>query len=611
MPSSRVGIRKRVQALIDAAEGTDRYVDLCLVLRRLTADFESPVPEGYSFIAGDIEFITCTSGTVGVPIRSSKLGESVSVSAGSKIDGPTLGTLRAETILSAGGRWDTLRQLYTADPPAAPLVFDLMESQVEVARWYSAWLDRFKARQGSKKKIKDYRTLLNYGARGGGKTVLCLLLLVAAAIDVPDSICWVISVSRPQSQEDIHENLIRLLPTAWYAYRGQPIYALRFLNGSRIREMTADTPEDLKQGRVDVALLNEAAKTDRRAYAYPLGRVSDRGGIMLLASNPPTADVPKGVWVLDLHEKLKEAEKEKKWFPCVVFRTDAAANAAIDAAARDDVGTLLHAISPQIAAADAEGLMRPIGERIIYAFDKQKHGKQYAPHLGDITAEFTRRRFGRAYPYLAGVDFQDHPYIIASYFKIYGSIDKPILWCVSDFAIRGSEDDFLDEALLAGVLVGEGESDEIEQGTVLWIGDSSAQWQDRKNRGQQSTILPPSFSFWKHRGLTIIPPAEKITPEARYSKNPPISVSLGQVNRLLAMDRLFISPLAKHVGKALHECQARPTMYGVRPEKKYAHAIDTVRYVAWWVDPPVRRRAPGAGDVSTRLRLGRREVETF
>jgi len=586
--------RKLLDDLLRSAD--TRYVDLAVRLRRITADFAAEVPEGYVVSSGGVELRTLAAGRLDVPVVSCTRYASRTLADDAELldeGGAAVGVLRAERVLEAGGRWDTVRRAYTKDAPQAPQVYDLMESQVDMARWFAAWLRRWQRRQGDPRraKVRDIRSVLYYGNRAGGKTELCLWLTLAAAITVPDAITWIVSCSRPQSQEDVHERLGRIIPPEWGAYRGQPAYRWLLVNGSRIREMTGDSPEDLKQGRVDLAFLNEAAKMDKRAYAYPIGRISDMGGIMLMASNPPTVDVPKGAWVLDLFEQLKDREKLGKWCALHVVQADGALNASIDQGARDDVGDLLRMVSPEIATADADGAMRAIKPKLVYEYDRAIHGLKRAPELGDITERFTKDKQGRAYQYLAGVDFQQSPYIIVSYWKLYGSLAAPILWCVSDFTCQGSEDDFLDEALLSGVPTGDGQSDEIEPGNVLWIGDSSAQWQDRKNRGQQATILPPSFAFWKQRGLPIIPPTTKITPEAKWAKNPPKQVSYGQLNRLTKEGRMLISPLATVIGEAFRQCEARRREAGgVNAEPKWSHAIDTARYVAWWVDPVTRRK---------------------
>ena len=594
--STAAATRKKLDALLRAAD--ERYTDLAVRLRRLRAELTRELPEGSLLSAAGVDFRTLAAGR-SVPIISCTLYASRAVPDGAELydeSGAAVGTFCAETVLEAGGRWDSIRQRYTGEPAAAPLTYDLMESQVATAEWFAAWLKRWAKRQHDPRraKVKDFRAMLDYGNRGGGKTELGLWLVLCAAVEVPESICWVISCSRPQSEEDVAERLRNMVPKTWGAYRGQPAYRWRLVNGSRIREMTGDSPQDLKQGRVDVAMLNEAAKMDRRAYAYPLGRVSDRGGLLHMTSNPPTPDVPKGAWVLDLHAEWEDAKKLGKWFPCHIIRSDGAKNAATDQGAREDVGILLRAVSPEIADADADGSMKPIAPLLFDNYDRSKHGMGTPPDFGDVTEAVTRAKFGRAYAYIAGVDYQVHPYIVASFWKLYGDVNAPILWCVSDYTVSGSEDDFLDEVILSGIPLGDGKSEEIDPGTVLWIGDSSAQWQDRKNRGQAALVLPPSFAYWRHRGLAIIPPTMKITPESRFAKNPPKKVSYGQVNRFLKEGRIMVSPTAALINEALAKCEAKRREGGVvTAEAKWSHAIDTVRYVAWWVDPPTRRSARG------------------
>lgn len=589
--------RRKAQAELQLAiRPEDRYLDACLVLRRLTVDFPAQVDEGQHVTAGGVDFVTAAAGREGVPVVSCRAQESASVPHGAGVEGG--GVLRAEEVLRAGGRWDRLEHCYTADPVAQPLVYDLVEAQVEAARWFAAWLLRFKARQRKKGRTRDKRSLMHYGARGGGKTELALQLLVALCLEVPQSITWIISVSRPQSEEDVRERLQAFLPKAWYSYRGQPKYRFLFFTGSRLRELSADAPQDLKQGRVDMAVVNEAAKMDKRAYAYPLGRISDRGGLLWLATNPPTIDVPKGVWVQRLHQRWKETEAEGEWFPLHVIRSDSRQNAAIDQEARSDVALLMHAVSPEIAKADAEGLMSALGDRAVYAYDRVKHGRLPPPELDDITEEITRLRYGRPFPWLCGVDFQDQPYIIGSFWKAYGTVDRPVLYCWSDFTCKGSEDDWLDELLEQGIQVGpEGVREsyvEISQSTILFIADSSAQWQDRKHRGQ-NLVDPPSFNFFKQRGLHVQPPTRKVSAQSKYARNPLHGPSYGQLNRWIAHGRCTLSPYAKRVDEAFIECLLQESGGKITPTRKWTHPIDTARYVAWYVEPPTQRWARGGG----------------
>lgn len=599
-----LGLDRELDQLLAQARPESRYVDLALHLRRVTADFPAPVEQGHELEAGGVAFVTTAAGERGVPVRSVQLGAGAAVPDGAPIAGG--GVLRAEVIVRGGGRWDTRRKRFgDPDEVEAPVCYDLMESQIEVARWFAGWLADFLERQGRVARKRAIRTLLNYGARGGGKTVILLLCLVCFCLSVPGCITYVISRSRPQAEVDITRTLQQLLPRAWYVYRGHPKHSYTFITGALLRDMTADSPEDLKQGRVDLALLNEGAKMDRRAYAYPLGRTKDRGGLMMIASNPPTPDVPKGVWVKKLFEDEREHRAAGKWFPAIVFKTDTGLNAAIDQEASDDVGILLRSIDPALATADADGEMASIGQRLVHAYDKVQHGMLVAPPASwrDITEEVTKRLYGRAMPFLAGTDFQDNPYIIATFFKVYEDPERrgvPILWALSDCTVRGSEDDFLDEVIDSGIQVAENDFVEVDAATVLWIADASAQWQDRKHRGH-NVSEPPSFAIWRRRGLPhIVPPTVKMTPEGRFSRNPLLGPSYNQVNRLFGQGRLYLSPLAPKLQEACRECLAKPGQGGkVYAEIKYAHSLDTLRYVAWWVEPPTKQR-PGSGGSGAR-----------
>ncbi len=583
--------RRALDDLIEAAAGASRWVDLELHLRRLTVELPAPVEVGAELLAGGVRLRAAAGGVV-VPVVSVERNASAVLPDGTPIEGG--GVLRAEVVVRAGGRWDQLHKRYDG-PAAAPRVFDLVEAQIETARWFAGWLARWTARRGGATQAdRDALAALLYGDRGGGKTLLGLWICMAACLAVPGAVVWVVSASRPQSTEDVRENLSVMLPREWASYHGQPEYRYRFVNNSRLREMTADSEEDLKQGDVDLAFLNEAAKMGRRAFTYTVGRVKLRSGLVFMASNPPTPDVPKGVWVLSLFQEHEDRTREGKPIACVVFKNTSRENAAVDQSAQDDALDLMRVISPRHADADALGLMLPLGSKIIHTWDRHKHGRFPAPVTGDITREWTRRRYGRAFDFLGGVDFQAHPFIIGSFWKLFGRLEAPVAWCVSDVTEQGSEDDFLDALQIGGIPTAEGQTVELTPDVVLFVGDSSAQWQDRKHRGEQARIYPPSFSAFKARGLHIVPPAEKITPEARWPKNPPVGVSLGQITHWIGHDRMHVSPLAKHVLEAFREAEAKTLPNGAQvPEAKYAHAIDTARYVAWYVEPPTRRQAVG------------------
>lgn len=137
---------------------------------------------------------------------------------------------------------------------------------------------------------------------------------------------------------------------------------------------------------------------------------------------------------------------------------------------------------------------------------------------------------------------------------------------------------------------------EVTPHNVLWVGDASAQWQNRRERSSNAQD-PPSFTFWKNRGMHIVPPAKKIRPESKYSANPPHEISYPQCNQWFKASRLHIAPHVKKLNLACQECPAKPGKHGLVAAGEHAHPVDTLRYVVWYVDPPLVRRssAPRGG----------------
>lgn len=583
------GTRKGLAAAREAALGAARYVDLCLVLRRLTVDLPAEVPEGWALRCGDVEFVTAAAGREGVPVVAAQLGASAGLADGAPIEGG--GTLRAEEILRAGGRWDTLAERYDGEA-AAPRIFDLVEAQIEPARFVAAWLARYRTRQTSGRRAKDIRTLLHYGNRGGGKTVLGLWCTIAVCLAVPGTVAWVISRSRTQSQDEIHDALLAFLPKGWATYQGQPRYRFVFPNGSKLREMTADDPADLKQGRVDWAFLNEAAKMPDLAYGYPIGRISDRGGLCYIATNPPTADVPRGAWVWHFYRKNLERAAVGKPKLVEIVETDAAENAAVDQDARADVGEILHMLSPRLAAADASGKMQGANPQIIRTFNTKDHGLHYPPDVGEITGDILRAhpRVRRPFKYIAGIDFQaSFPHITATFFRIYRNPKNPaawILWAVGGMNPAGSEEDFLDTFEIEGITLREGEIELLDPGEVLWIGDSSAQFQNSRHDSK----APPSFPPFLNRGHRIMSPTLPVTEGAQWGRNPPVGTTIGMVNKWFADGRIMISPQATGLLTDCRDGIAKEYRGNFSPDKPHSHFLDGLRYVLWFLEPQTRRR---------------------
>ena len=178
--STAAATRKKLDALLRAAD--ERFTDLAVRLRRLRAELVREMPEGSILSAAGVELRTLETGRA-VPVASCTRYASRHVPDGAELfdeGGAVVGTFRAETILEAGGRWDTIKQRYTGEAAAAPLTYDLMESQVPTATWFAAWLARWKRRQGDPRRVLRGRLpgCQWAGVSENGQGGLCLSLVV-------------------------------------------------------------------------------------------------------------------------------------------------------------------------------------------------------------------------------------------------------------------------------------------------------------------------------------------------------------------------------------------------------------------------------------------------
>ena len=618
MPAVASGVaatRRRMDDLLSRVRAETRYQDIAMHWRRLTATFSRPMTEGAKVTAqveGDgpaVELeVLCSAGPgEAVPVASTTRRASTTMADGAELraGGQVVGVLRAELVLQAGGRWDYLRRAWAPEPAQQVVVFDLQESQVEFARWFARWLARYKLRQAdpAARAIDDaeldYAAYMLYGGRRGGKTTVLILASWAVAIDIPsaagsETIVWLVSVANTERQE-IDREIREWIPADWYTYREWPQHQFTVRHGSVITHVSADNPETLKRGRGDWILLNEGAKMPRLCLDNAIGATADRGGLVCIASNPPTRQ--KGAWVRDVIEQEREAAARQERYPIRVLKLDHKGNAAIDRKARSRAGEVMRLLNPKLAAADDEGLVLAIGDLIFHAYDRVRHGIKYPPDLPpDITRAVAKKLYGREMDYIAGVDFQDKPFIYASFYRVYGTVEKATLWAVGEFWLKGSEEEFI-EALFSEGFTLRPESDgqrqavqEVTPHNVLWVGDSSASWQNSKHAHKE----PPSFIFFRNAGCHITAPTKILSAGAKHPANPRKEFSYPQCNRLFKEDRIMISPHVKKLNEACKECIAVKGKYGLTAAGEHAHPIDTLRYVAWYIDPPLVKRSRGA-----------------
>lgn len=488
-----------------------------------------------------------------------------------------------EVLLASGGRWDRLTHRYL-DPATEGDVDELVslpmqDSQLEFVRWFAEWLCAF--RDGFP---RDTTLAMLAGDRRGGKTFACNTAVISACIDCPIAsdgtplIAWIVSKSFRERFE-LEQWVLNRIPPAWYHHQAAPEHVFHFVNGATLRLLSADDPDSLKQGRVDICFVNEPQKVQARAIANAVLGSADLGGLTLLAANPPNNT--RGEWMFDLKDAIDDevvaAAKGTPHEPLGVryFHVDSKKNKAIDQMARRRAGRVATIIDPSLAAGDVEGAWRRPDERACYEFDKHKH-LHALPEIGglpDVTAKVTRAAGLGEWPNVAGTDFQDKPHIVSTLWRCYGDPDDPTFWAFGELAgeRRWTEEEYLDAF--------EAEFPALDRRSLLFIGDASGSWQDGPhNKGRNS------FVCWKDRGWRMIPPQDPKSdkPDAR-ARNPFVDDQLQVVNELLRRDRLRIDPTrAPWLSECFREAiTKRDTGRRKIVQTRHAHALAASLYALW------------------------------
>ena len=473
-----------------------------------------------------------------------------------------------EVILWAGGKWDRLDHCFVGEADDG-VVVDLEESQIEFATWFADWLRDY--REG---RPRDVSLVLAGGERRGGKSFDLQICTLAACIDVPRSIGWLVA-NTFREREEIDRLVLDHLPRAWYRRRLAPEYRYDFINGATARVQSAIDGDTLKQGRADFVFLNEGQKMAISALVNSLGGTIDKGGIALIAANPPRN--ARGEWVLELHDAIQE----ERVIGCKFFGFSAAGNTQIDQEARSRFKSIVSLLDPRAAEADADGEWRVIGDVAYPRFQRKVHLRRDRPGP-DITREVIYKRRGFKFDYLAGVDFQATPFHAGVFVKAFGGHPEglPIYGVVGEVLREGVEDEFLDAV----------EEHELwKPENTIFVGDASGAWQD----GAHKTKGRVSFDVFKSRRWRIEPPQKKKTDRGEHARNPAREDRRTLVNKLLATGRLFVDANAcPELALALKKCEWR---HG-RPQPPHSHVSDALGYCLYWIEPlpkPYQSGGPG------------------
>jgi hypothetical protein len=591
-----------------------RYVDVALQLRRLTVE---PAP-GVRLTPG-LPLWTADAVAWRIPpsiddklaVATTDAGKQSAYDDGERLyldeAGQVLaGFLRAEVIVSAGGVWDNLAKGWRLDAcgervvAKAPLRAQVRESQVAFVRWFAMALDRM--RKGEE---QEQQGALAFGKTRSGKTVVCLLCLLALAIDLPRvrgrrTVIALVSVNHP-ARAELDREIRDLLTPSWFTYREapspmSPAHTYTLVNGAQLRHMTAEDPDELRSaGMLTGALLNEAGRMAELAYRNVLNKLTDQDGPCLCAANRPQRT--KANWLMTLAKGIVDDKKVGKPVDFEFFELDPLHNDTLAAGAKSRTKRILDRITPD--ADELESALMEVGD-FVYAsaFDGIANVSPIPETLPDITRLVTRKILGTERDFIVGADFQARPGCVASVWKVLGALpDRWILWCLRVvWAEDGGETALIDALEDVGI---EGEN-------CIAIADASGENQDYQHRRGLN-----SFRYFKDRGFLIRGPQPK--KNNPYGSNPrPKELQVVRLCQLLREQRpgglrtMMIADgvEAKPLAVDLQKCRAIKGKYGPIPGGQHAHAPDTAIYVAWAVllvlrPGEVAARRKGEGGITT------------
>lgn len=522
-------------------------------------------------------------------------------------------------ILVAGGRWDGTLKAF-ADPSEedakTSAVIALQESQVEFIGWFAEWLGEF--REGIRgTATREIQVAMLAGDRRGGKTFAADAAVLAACIDVPIApgqktplIAWIVSKTYRERFE-LEQWILNRIPGEWYRHKQAPEHEFQFVHGPTLRLLSADDPDGLKQGRVDVCFVNEPQKIQARAVANIILGASDLGGLVILAANPPAGGNSRGEWLFDLKEAIDDElvalAKGAKIDPLGVkyFHVESKKNKAIDQLARRRAGRIVSIIDPRLTSGDVEGEWRRPVDLAAWEFDKHKHLRPVPQIVSkDITRDVASEQCYGDWTTAAGIDFQNKPHIPAAFAQMFGDPEDPTFYFVGEFVgeRRETEEQFLER--FEDIAPKRGWTRQ----SLLWIGDASGDWQGSKHDfdGEERH----SFTVFRDDGWEIIPsqlprPGNK----TGRGKNPDIGDRLQLVNELLRRGRVFIDQAkCPWLAECFRKTETKREDGKRRlVSNRYAHMFDAATYLIWRLSPKLNAGPKGPPMVTISVQRNRDE----
>jgi hypothetical protein len=491
-----------------------------------------------------------------------------------------------EVLIEVGGTWDHDRMQWSNQDPEkyqvirVPRGSDQEAPARELAKWLGLYAQGKNGPHWKRAMARRYYQMLLLGGRRAGKSHIAVVALAMFCFLKPGSLCWAVSPTVDETDELISA-LKTIVPRS--CAKLKPVgttkaFSLHFANGSRLLMLSGHKPDGLKRGKTDLVLYNEAQKMSQKGLMQLRGAIGDSGGLIIITANPPDKEI--GLYV----EKLWDDAQAGK-IACIAFKITAENNPFI-------VIESLHEMKSEMSDLEYRreigGELGPIGDATFHEF-RSANVRSVPAGFIDITASFTATRLPRKCAYVAGMDFQKDPHMVAvivKFFRDPNDADKlDYMWIVDEFLVDDSDEEQLVAAIENCEAWKADRSESSELGKDFYTGDTtdpnhvgvvadaSGWFQDgahQKGRRSDKRLIAAGW-----RNLS--------KPQRDSDRNPEISERVKITNALLCnglqQRRLFVEPHCVHTIKGLRTC---PRKNGTMDRgSRYSHVCDGVSYVAY------------------------------
>jgi hypothetical protein len=424
-----------------------------------------------------------------------------------------------EEIFRVGGRWNRIEKRYV-DGPCKETVLRLKWSQVPMAHDLGAYIHARVLGDDSRPAV-----LMAIGNRGGGKTWLLALFIVALALALPRT--WQMAINlNAKNRREVDDAIKQVAPREWITVDVNDMRdaRLEFVTGSGLFYLTAKNPGAMRMGQLkfENVLINEAQDQTTKVFSNACGAIRT-GGCVTIATNGSQG--LGGDWVVMLHQTIKAGEElnEVGGRDGVSFELSHKKNDAVHQPTMTKVTRLVRAVDPEAAAVDFDGVIKLSGDlgypafsRLPARFDsdgntlRDEHGEPLGGHVGephpswiDVTREETKKKAGAEFDYIGLSDFQKNPgsCLVAS--KLYRDTSgKLILYCCEFITTQGREADLSQACINRGYYPAGVDLDGRPAASMCIVGDATG---DRQSASHRRNDPYSWIALRDAGGWTIIP----------------------------------------------------------------------------------------------------------